>query len=75
MAETSALTSREQQILRQILKGKTNREIARALAISEKTVQYHLDRIYNKTGARTRLLAGIWALQHGIALETREIPG
>ena len=74
MADTSVLTSREQEILRHILEGKSNRKIARALAISEKTVEYHLDQIYTKTGARTRLLAGIWALQHGIPLETREIP-
>lgn len=66
MADTSVLTSREQEILRHILEGKSNRKIARALAISEKTVEYHLDRIYTKTGARTRLLAGIWALQQGI---------
>lgn len=74
MADTSVLTSREQEILRHILEGKSNRKIARALAISEKTVEHHLDRIYHKAGARTRRLAGIWALQPGIPLETREIP-
>ena len=74
MTDTFNLTSREVQILQHMLAGKTNKDIARDMAISEKTVEFHLDRIYTKTGARTRLLAGIWALQNGIQVETREIP-
>ena len=73
MTDTFNLTSREVEILQHILAGKTNRDIAGDMGISEKTVEFHLDRIYTKTGARTRLLAGIWALQNGIQIETREI--
>jgi DNA-binding CsgD family transcriptional regulator len=31
--------------------------------ISEKTVEFHLEHIYTKIGVRTRLVAGVWALQ------------
>jgi hypothetical protein len=33
-----------------------------------------LTNIYTKIGMRTRMLAELWAMQHGIELETREIP-
>ena len=64
------LTSREFEILQLVIAGKTNKAIAGEIRISEKTVEFHLDNIYSKIGARTRLLAGIWAMQHGIESET-----
>ncbi|MGW4381620.1 response regulator [Kitasatospora sp. NPDC004531] len=48
------LTDREQDILDQLGQGLSNREIARALFISEATVKTHLGRIYAKLGADTR---------------------
>jgi DNA-binding NarL/FixJ family response regulator len=74
MATLSSFTPRELEILRLILAGFTNKAIAAEICISEKTVEFHLDNIYTKIGVRTRLMAGIWALQQGIALETRENP-
>jgi len=74
MTTLSDLTPRELEILELVLNGYTNRAIAAEMSISEKTVEFHLDNIYTKTGARTRLLAGLWALQQGIAAETRGIP-
>lgn len=74
MAGLSDLTSRELEVLRLVLVGKTNKAIASEIYISEKTVEFHLDHIYKKVGARTRLMAGIWALQQGMEAETREIP-
>jgi DNA-binding NarL/FixJ family response regulator len=71
----SDLTSREVEILRLVLAGYTNKAIAAEMGISEKTVEFHLDNLYTKIGARTRLMAGIWAMQHGIEAETREISG
>ena len=70
----SDLTAREVEILRLVLAGQTNKAIAAAIHISEKTVEFHLDNIYTKVGVRTRLMAGVWAMQQGIAVETREIP-
>ncbi|MEU1053098.1 response regulator transcription factor [Streptomyces sp. NPDC005876] len=49
-----ALTDRERDILAQLARGLGNREIARALFISEATVKTHLRRIYDKLGVDTR---------------------
>ena len=70
----SDLTTREVEILRLVLAGYTNKAVAAEIMISEKTVEFHLDRIYTKIGVRTRLMAGIWALRQGIEVETRETP-
>ena len=69
------LTPREMEILQLILAGYTNKAIAAEIFISEKTVEFHLDNLYRKIGVRTRLLAGIWALQQGMRSVTREMPG
>ena len=74
MANISDLTSRELEILQLVIAGYTNKAIASEFHISEKTVEFHLDHIYRKIGARTRLMAGVWAIQQGILAETREIP-
>lgn len=74
MATLSDLTPRELEILQLVLAGWTNKAIAIQICITEKTVEFHLDHIYNKIGVRTRLMAGVWALQHGMETETREIP-
>ncbi|HLG37932.1 MAG TPA: helix-turn-helix transcriptional regulator [Nitrososphaera sp.] len=74
MTTLSELTPREFEILQLILAGYTNKAIAAEIYISEKTVEFHLDNLYTKIGVRTRVMAGIWALQQGILAETREIP-
>ncbi|MEU5728188.1 response regulator transcription factor [Streptomyces antimycoticus] len=63
-----ALSERERDILRQLARGLGNREIARALFISEATVKTHLGRIYGKLGVETR--AGAVA----VATERRLLP-
>ncbi|MEU8828430.1 response regulator transcription factor [Streptomyces sp. NPDC048636] len=62
------LSERERDILRQLARGLGNREIARALFISEATVKTHLGRIYGKLGVETR--AGAVA----VANERRLLP-
>jgi DNA-binding NarL/FixJ family response regulator len=74
MATLSDLTPRETEILQLVLTGRTNKAIATHICVTEKTIEFHLAHIYTKIGVRTRLLAGIWALQHGVGAETREIP-
>ena len=74
MATLSDLTPREMEILQLVLAGRTNKAIASEIFICEKTVEFHLDNIYTKVGVRTRIQAGVWALQQGIEMETREIP-
>lgn len=57
-----------------VLGGYANKAIATEILVSEKTVEFHLDNIYTKIGVRTRLMAGILAIQHGLQVETREFP-
>jgi len=73
MANLSKLTPREAGILELVLAGYTNKAIAAQMFISEKTVEFHLSHIYMKIGVHTRVLAGVWALQH-MQTETREFP-
>jgi DNA-binding NarL/FixJ family response regulator len=75
MKTLSDLTSRELEILQLVLAGYTNKAIAAEILISAKTVEFHLENIYTKIGVRTRLMAGLWALQQGLMVETRQIPG
>jgi DNA-binding NarL/FixJ family response regulator len=74
MTKLSDLTARELEIIQLVLAGYTNKAIAAEIYISEKTVEFHLDRIYSKIGVRTRVMAGVWAVQQGIMLETRDFP-
>jgi DNA-binding NarL/FixJ family response regulator len=61
------LTPRESDVLRLIAEGKSNREIARALYVSEATVKTHVNRIFAKTGSRDRTQAVRYAYTHGYA--------
>ena len=74
MATLSDLTRRETEILQLVLAGWTNKAIAAEICVSEKTVEFHLGHIYTKIGMRTRMQAGVWALQQGAEVEAREIP-
>ncbi|PYR08997.1 MAG: DNA-binding response regulator [Acidobacteria bacterium] len=49
------LTDRQMQIVGNVMRGLTNREIGSTLSISEETVKHHLTQIFNKTGVSTRL--------------------
>lgn len=59
------LSRRELDVLRLVAEGKTNRDIAEALTISERTVINHLSNIFTKTGAENRAGAAAYALRHG----------
>lgn len=58
--QLAELTPREQQVLRLIAKGASNREIAIALSITEKTVKNHVTRILSCLGLRDRTQAAIF---------------
>lgn len=60
------LTGREQEILRVLASGGTNREIAQALFISEKTVKCHLNNIFRKLHVTRRLQAVLYAVRSGV---------
>lgn len=61
------LTDREADVLRLIAKGSSNRAIAHALVISEKTVSRHLSNIFAKIDVSSRTAAAAWAHEHGVA--------
>lgn len=56
---------REAEVLALAARGLTNREIAYRLGISDRTVQFHLNSVFNKTGTSSRTEAATLALQRG----------
>ncbi|WP_411085787.1 response regulator [Streptomyces sp. 061-3] len=63
----STLTEREREVLGLIADGRSNREIARALVLSEKTVKTHVSNILMKLDLSDRTQAALWAVRHGVA--------
>ena len=61
-----ALTSRELEVLKQIVAGRSNKEIGAELSISEATVKTHINSILGKLGVTDRTQAATTALQRGI---------
>ncbi|TKJ27564.1 MAG: hypothetical protein CEE40_13050 [Chloroflexi bacterium B3_Chlor] len=60
------LTRRERQILLLICRGMCNKEIARELDITAKTVEWHISNILGKLGAANRTQAVVVALEQGL---------
>jgi len=60
------LTPREQDVLRALVKGSTNKEIANELFISEKTVKSHLNQVFKKLNVSRRLEAILSAIKTGL---------
>ena len=60
------LTQREQEVLRALSTGCTNKEIAQTLFISEKTVKSHLNSIFRKLNVTRRLQAILYAIHRGL---------
>ncbi len=69
----SGLTLREVEVLRLVARGLSNKEVAKALFISAKTVANHVEHIYAKIDASTRAAASLFAMQHGL-LPEEEFP-
>jgi len=61
------LTQRETQVIRLVAEGHSNREIAQALVISEKTAKAHISNILGKLGLVDRTQLAIYALKNGLA--------
>ncbi|MCA1223084.1 response regulator [Streptomyces sp. 8L] len=62
----TSLTDREREVLALIADGRSNREIARALVLSEKTVKTHVSNILMKLDLADRTQAALWAVRHGV---------
>ncbi len=63
-ANNALLTAREREILLLIASGQGNKQIARALGISDKTVKSHCGRLFQRIGVTDRTQAAIWALKN-----------
>jgi DNA-binding NarL/FixJ family response regulator len=66
----SALTEREAEVLALVASGKTNREIARTLHITAKTVARHMSNIFMKLGLPNRAAATAYAYEHKLVRTT-----
>lgn len=65
-AALAALNEREREILALVAQGKTNKEIARAIALSEKTVRNYVSAMLTKLGLHHRSEAAAFAIEHGL---------
>jgi DNA-binding NarL/FixJ family response regulator len=65
-AAHETLTEREMDVLRLLTQGKSNKEIARALFIGDRTVKSHLSAIFQKLDVTDRTQAALYAVRHGL---------
>jgi DNA-binding NarL/FixJ family response regulator len=63
-AKAFGLTRRELEIVRAVVSGYTNKQIAKQFAISESTVKRHVTHIFDKVGASTRIELALFAAHH-----------
>lgn len=68
-AAGAKLSERETDVLRLVTAGRLNKQIARELGISEKTVKAHLTRVFDRLGVTDRTQAALWAEREGIFKE------
>lgn len=61
------LSAREFEVVALVANGLANKQIARRLSISEKTVKNHLTKVFNALGVSGRTEAAMWAAEHGLA--------
>lgn len=64
------LTAREREVAVLVARGRSNREIAAALVIGERTVQTHIGNIFAKLGCDSRTQVAAWAVEHGLTRGT-----
>jgi DNA-binding NarL/FixJ family response regulator len=63
----TALTAREREVVVLVARGRSNREIADELVISERTARTHVSNVLSKLGLASRTQAALWAIREGLA--------
>lgn len=66
------LTEREREVAVLIARGKSNRDIAQELFVSERTAATHVSNILNKLGLSSRVQIAAWAIDNGLAGSSSE---
>jgi DNA-binding NarL/FixJ family response regulator len=62
----AGLTQREVEVIRMLARGLQTKQVARALGISAKTADRHIQNAYRKIGVSTRAAATLFAMEHGL---------
>lgn len=73
-ARWESLTAREQEVLLQLARGKTNPQIAETLSIALRTVETHIQHILSKLAVASTREASAWAWEHGFLTEETPSP-
>jgi DNA-binding NarL/FixJ family response regulator len=68
------LTGREREVLVLVARGNANKQIARQLAINERTARTHVSNILGKLGLASRTQAALYALREGLASASESTP-
>lgn len=58
------ITSREADVLGQLREGLTNKQIAERLFVCEKTIKFHMAKMFKKVGVKSRHQLIVWAARH-----------
>jgi DNA-binding CsgD family transcriptional regulator len=61
-----ALSNREIDVVRLIVRGQSNKQIASGLKIAPATVKRHLENVFTKIGSRTRAAIAVWAVENHV---------
>ena len=67
MERPAGLTEREAEVVGLLARGLQTKQVARALGISAKTADRHIQNAYAKIGVSTRAAAALFAMEHGLA--------
>lgn len=65
--QDAGLSPREMDVLAGIVKGQSNKEIARSLGVGEETVKSYAAMVYARCGVRNRVQAAVWGVRRGVA--------
>lgn len=64
---SAPLTAREREIVQGLVRGESNKEIARVLGVAESTVKIHVQNILKKLSLASRVQVAVYAVEHGLA--------